>query len=723
MGHSTRKLLAKSLSSSLKVFSAILVSYFCSSFFAIEFESYHVISFVTATMVVCFLRYGWKAAPAIFAALVSYYLYSGRDLSTALIFAISIPSVPYLVSSIYNQYRKRNRHGLKSSLLFTYFSLFGMLFPVLNATKSLAISYFTEKEHISAGFMAYSMLGNSITLLTLAPALMLLAALISMKSNNNYLRLDREIRLSTRSDVSFKLWFAFSLIPVLLGITFTNNIELTFICLAAFIIIASGIGKHGLLVPLAIGTFTSLVVLFINIDRVNTLLVLDSNFYGFLLIMLIIIMLSYLLATSVLRNHEIMQKQIRSERLDPYTGLLNITQLQEDIADKEGALLIYLDITPTLSKIGDIGHEGKAKLIQQLHKHLKNAHDVGHCYRPPFSLGILGFSTYSDGTDRNLHNLSDHLDNFQFYWNGTSISLVDPTLHCIRVTKDMNIKDLVSHLCDQPSLVDIRLNWLDIPLLEGRVDKLSYIQKVFKENQFELYCQPYLNLAEKSSQQHCFEVLVRVKHSDGNVLTPAEFFPLIGQFGLETRLDKWVVCNTFKMLNDSVDNWEEIEKCAINLTAKSLNNASLAKDLIAMADKFYIPLDKICFEITESAALQNEQQAIETISTLRKAGAKIALDDFGTGYASFSYLRRLPLDILKIDGEFVVDLPNSESDRLIVSSISVVAKELGLETVAEFVESPQHIDILEALNITYAQGYGVAKPRPLANFLTEICGR
>lgn len=710
-----------SISSSVKIFCAILVSYFCSSFFAIEFENYHVISFVIATIVVCFMRYGWQSAPVIFAALVCYYLYRGRGVTLALILAMIIPSVPYLVVSLYNQYGRRSGERSASSLLLGYFCLFGLLFPALNAVKALGINYFNGNEQISSELFAYSVLGSSITLLTLAPTLMLLATLMSKNSNQRYVELDREIRLSKRSDASFRLWLASSLIPVLLGIAFATDIELTFICLTVFIIIAAGIGKHGLLVPLVMGTLTSLVLLFVNIDRVNTLFVLDSNFYGFLLIMQIIIMLSYLLAIHVLRNHEILQQQIRSERLDPYTGLLNVNQLQDDIAGKEEVVLIYLDITPTLSKIGDIGHEGKAQLIQQLHQELKAVYDVGHCYRPPFSLGILGFSLLSEHTQRVLNQLAENLDKFQFYWHSTSITLVDPTLHCIKVTKEMNIKALISYLCDQPQLADVRLNWLEAPMFEGRVDKLSYIQKLFKNNDFELHCQPYLNLANRDSQQYCFEVLTRVKQTNGEVLTPAEFFPLIGQFGLETRLDKWVVLNTFKMLSEQVTHWELIEKCAINLTAKSLGNISLADDLLAMAQEYQIPLEKICFEITESSALQNEQQAIETISALRQAGAKIALDDFGTGYASFSYLRRLPLDVLKIDGEFVKQLPSNETDRLIVSSLSAVAKDLGLETVAEFVESAAHIDILQALKITYAQGYGVAKPRPLADFLGEIC--
>ncbi|OJI52048.1 Cyclic di-GMP phosphodiesterase YfgF [Vibrio vulnificus] len=142
--------------------------------------------------------------------------------------------------------------------------------------------------------------------------------------------------------------------------------------------------------------------------------------------------------------------------------------------------------------------------------------------------------------------------------------------------------------------------------------------------------------------------------------------------------------------------------------------------IIEKAHQYQVPLDKICFEVTESSALQNEEQAIETLKVLRAAGCKIALDDFGTGYASFAYLRRLPLDIVKIDGEFIKDLPTNETDRLIVESISNVANDIGLETVAEFVESEQHVEMLKQWHITYAQGFGVYKPQPLAQVLREF---
>ncbi|WP_249027428.1 EAL domain-containing protein [Vibrio rotiferianus] len=333
---------------------------------------------------------------------------------------------------------------------------------------------------------------------------------------------------------------------------------------------------------------------------------------------------------------------------------------------------------------------------------------------PPFSTGVISFTEMSEGIHGELYEVSRHLAKFQFYWQGTSVSLVNPVLHCARIYPTMDIEKVASVLCDQRAGYDETIHWVKLNSAHSdRVDKLNYIQQIFKNDQFELYCQPYKTLSPTANTPTSFEVLLRVINSDGSILAPADFFPLINQFGLETQLDRWVIDHTFLMLDAHVEDWTQIDYCSINLTAKTLGVPNLAEQIISKAAQLKIPLEKICFEIIESSALNNEQQAIETLTTLREAGCKVAIDDFGTGYASFEYLRRLPLDVLKIDGAFVKNLPYNETDRLIVSSICTVAREMKLQTVAEFVESEAHIQILSELGINYAQGYGVAKPMPL----------
>ncbi|WP_225874878.1 sensor domain-containing phosphodiesterase [Vibrio atypicus] len=706
----------------LVIFFMILLGFEISSHFIVDQIKYQIISFVGAVMAVSFLTLQWRAFPVIAAALFTYYFQSGRDPLMAAAFAVTMPILPLLVSTFFLRASRSKLIESGSEQLGLFFLFFGVLIPIGNTLQMFAISAATEKQHLSAQFLFYAMLGTALTHLIVTPLLLFLTSLFTRKNGHRYMLLDSELRNSNQNKWWFPLWLLSCSLLMTIAFSFQNTTTLFSTCLAVFLLVTIGLGKFGVVRPLSVGALVMLTMVYAGVQRVNQIATLDDNFYGLMMVLIVITSLSYLIAGYVLKHHDMLKSQIHAERIDPYTGLFNIGQLKEDIIHHNKIILIYLDLAPTLSKLGDIGHEGKSQLIAQIQQELLDSDSqVGRCYRPPFTLGILGYTHKTKGIKNELKNLTQMLDEFQFYWKGTSISLVDPTLHCIQAGKRSNIQDLVSHLCDQPPISDTKLNWVDEPALEGKVDKLSYIQKAFKNNWFELNCQPYLKLTAGDLERlHSFEVLLRINPENGVRLTPAEFFPLVNQFGLETQLDKWVVHNTFKMLHEQVHEWDKIEKCAINLTAKSLGVSHLAHDILASAKMFEIPLKRICFEITESSALQNEQQAIETITILRNAGCKIALDDFGTGYASFAYLRRLPLDILKVDGEFVKELPTNESDRLIVSSISKVAKEIGLETVAEFVESHEHIEILNSLGITYAQGYGVAKPRPLIHYLHEI---
>ncbi len=700
---------------------AILGCFQLSSLFVVDPLDFQVVSFVSAVMTVGFLKYRWRVLPTIAAALFSYYFFSGRDGFTSLVFSLTIPLLPLFVAIAFHCACQRQKSIRPYDHMVTFFLFYGLTFPILNALKLLLLSSLVDDLYVSTQFLFYSSISSALTQLLLTPIILFIIYALSRNETHRYVLLDNELRASYRHTWSFFIWFASCATLITIALSYKEPLILITICLVVFLIATTGIGKHGVLRPLGIGAGVILLMVYAGVQRANETGIEDS-FYGLMMMLMLITALSYLIAGYVLQHHEMLKTQIRAERIDPYTGLFNVKQLEEDITEHQHIVLIYLDLAPTLSKLGDIGHEGKSQLIGQVQKELLESDSIiKRCYRPPYTLGILGFMVDGSEVEEELCHLTGMLKDFQFYWKGTSISLVDPILHCINATHSQNIHNLVSHLCGQPHIADTLLHWVDEPAIEGKVDKLSYIQKAFKNDWFELNCQPYLKLAASLEERlHSFEVLLRINPENGVRLTPAEFFPLVNQFGLETQLDKWVVHNTFKMLHEQVHEWDKIEKCAINLTAKSLGVSHLAHDILASAKMFEIPLKRICFEITESSALQNEQQAIQTITILRNAGCKIALDDFGTGYASFAYLRRLPLDILKVDGEFVKELPTNESDRLIVSSISKVAKEIGLETVAEFVESHEHIEILNSLGITYAQGYGVAKPRPLIHYLHEI---
>ena len=443
-----------------------------------------------------------------------------------------------------------------------------------------------------------------------------------------------------------------------------------------------------------------------------------------LLVLFVLTMLTFMLGAHTIKNYVTTRNAIRKERIDSFTGLYNLAQLKEDVATQTHATLIYIDLEPTLSKLNGLGHQGRAQLMKQLSQYLAaNTEHLKRAYLPPFASGLLCFAPKLPKMESELSKLIGLLDRFYFYFDDSAVSLVKRTIQCASIYGNHNLDPLISKLCEQQGRDTACVNWVTHNQEENKtLNQLSFIQQCFRENEFELYCQPYRALSDNTQNAH-FEILLRLKPKQGELMSPAEFFPLINEFGLERELDKWVIEHTFKALKNHIEDWDSIGRCAINLTAKALNSQGLAEDIQTEADLHQIPMNKLCFEITESDALRNEPIAIQNLNRLREAGSTIALDDFGTGYASFDYLRRLPLDVLKVDGSFVKNIVDSENDRIIVQAISQVASSMQLVTVAEFVESEDHIDTLKALNIQFAQGFGVARPLPLSEHLTMLSNK
>ncbi|WP_420892215.1 EAL domain-containing protein [Photobacterium swingsii] len=160
--------------------------------------------------------------------------------------------------------------------------------------------------------------------------------------------------------------------------------------------------------------------------------------------------------------------------------------------------------------------------------------------------------------------------------------------------------------------------------------------------------------------------------------------------------------------------------CAINLSGQSMGNRDFVEFLIALIRDSGIPTEKLCLEITETAAIGNMSEAIQLFTQLKSLGCLISLDDFGSGLSSFGYLKRMPVDIIKIDGMFVRDIAEDDMDFAMVKAINELAKKMGKKTVAEFVESDAILTKLQALGVDYAQGYLFGKPQPLAKLVAEL---
>jgi|APLak6261673822_1056097.scaffolds.fasta_scaffold00191_10 diguanylate cyclase (GGDEF)-like protein/PAS domain S-box-containing protein len=252
----------------------------------------------------------------------------------------------------------------------------------------------------------------------------------------------------------------------------------------------------------------------------------------------------------------------------------------------------------------------------------------------------------------------------------------------------------------------------ELALRQGEMQWVEKIRSGIEQNRFHLYGQLIIPIAENYEGLH-FETLIRYQDKHGKIIPPGAFLPAAERYNIAPALDRWVIAQLFQHIKDTPGFIDRLEICSVNLSGLSLSDESMLDFIDQQFHKWQIPTHKICFEITETAAIGNLSYAKHFIDTLHKKGCLFSLDDFGSGLSSFAYLKNLPVDYLKIDGLFVKDILEDKVDLTMVKAINEVGHVMGKKTVAEFVENQQILDLLRTLGVNYAQGYGIAKPIPL----------
>lgn len=248
---------------------------------------------------------------------------------------------------------------------------------------------------------------------------------------------------------------------------------------------------------------------------------------------------------------------------------------------------------------------------------------------------------------------------------------------------------------------------------------VSRIRAGLRENRFVLFAQPIVPLGEKGISH--IEILLRMTDEKGKLHSPFAFIPAAESYHLMPDIDRWVIASTLTTLILHEESYPNKPlNVAINLSGQSFSNESFLEFVIGWLERINFPASRITFEVTESAAISNMIKAHRFISEVKSKGCQFSLDDFGTGLSSFSYLKELPVDYLKIDGSFIKDILNDPVAETMVSAINQVGHVMKLETIAEYVENDDIKAHLAVMGVDYGQGYGIAKPCALTDFIEQM---
>jgi diguanylate cyclase (GGDEF)-like protein/PAS domain S-box-containing protein len=247
--------------------------------------------------------------------------------------------------------------------------------------------------------------------------------------------------------------------------------------------------------------------------------------------------------------------------------------------------------------------------------------------------------------------------------------------------------------------------------MEARLSWVDQIREALAEDRLTLHAQPIVPLTGDEPVHH--ELLVRMVGKTGELIPPGTFLYVAERFDLIQEIDRWVVRNAIALLAEHQRAGRDV-RFEVNLSAKSITDPALPAVIAEELERAGADPRRLIFEVTETAAIVNLDRAKQFARSLRKLGCGFALDDFGAGFASFYYLKHLTFDYLKIDGEFIEDLPKSKTNQLVVRAVVEIARGLGKKTIAEFVGDDKTVELLRHYGVDYAQGFHVGRPKPIA---------
>ncbi len=413
-------------------------------------------------------------------------------------------------------------------------------------------------------------------------------------------------------------------------------------------------------------------------------------------------------------------------RHDPLTGLLNRNEFERKVnqaltlyAEETTHALCVLDLDRFKMVNDTVGHTAGDELLRQIAGRIRQVLRSSDLFA---RIGGDEFAIFLMNTSHeNAVILADSIlrtvREYQFLWNkksfriGVSIGLVDAAPNVSDYEYLYHAADTACYMAKHEGRDCVHVVSLEDEDLTATREQTAWatrIDEAIQQDMFVLYGQDIYSLQDRAEAPHK-EILLRLIDQDGRIVPPMAFIPAAERYNLMPRIDEWVVNRTIDIIRNSNDK----TIYSVNLSGQSMGDKKFIAKIMNILENTPIDTHRLCFEITETAAIANLDNARTFLERLQNLGCQTSLDDFGSGLSSFAYLRNLPIDYLKIDGMFIKQIANDPTSRVMVEAIHSVGRTMKIKTIAEYVEDSTITGILNDIGIDYAQGYHFGKPEPL----------
>ncbi len=375
------------------------------------------------------------------------------------------------------------------------------------------------------------------------------------------------------------------------------------------------------------------------------------------------------------------------------------------------------------------GHLAGDEFLRQIATHISNLKKDNFLLTrlSGDEFAVIMENSYIDEVIQFVERWRKAIQELKFVWNGKIYS-VTASLGVVPIQSGCNDASALMALADAACSTAKRQGrnrihvYSDLSpemrLYQEEVAWVARIHQALAERRFELARQLIVPSKEKG-QGLKYEILLRLRAENGELIRPAQFIGAAERFGLMPQIDLWVLENLLKWYADNPDELARLSMVSVNLSGESVGTPKMHRKIRRLLEAADFPYQRLCFEITESQAIANIDATKAFIETFKGLGCAFALDDFGSGFSSYGHLKELPIDLLKIDGQFVRHLDTSETDRAIVNSMAELARAVGVKTVAEFVENKAISEKLVAMGVDYLQGYAIHEPSLLSEPIEE----